>query len=1285
MKKIIKFINEYLAIFTGIIFGLTFWVLDILVDVFMFKEGTITDNLSSPEPMEIYFRVIVGALFVAFGFHNHFVNKKRKAIEAEANKNQVLYQGIFASMLNGFALHRIIVDEKGQPVDYEFLEINDAFERMTGLKRENIIGRRVTEAMPEVKNDSFDWIRTYGRAALNNERMQFEHYSRPLAKWYNISVYSPAKGEFATVLEDITERKKIESVIRENQERMETIFNSIQAGIIVVDKETHTITYANQTAARMVGASQNEIMDRSCHKFICSAEDGSCPITDLGQMVDNSEKCVLTITGREIPILKTVVEIELDGRPVLVESFVDISERKRMEEEREKVRLWQTGVNKILEAILAPAPLEQKMKIITNGIVETFGADFCRVWLIDKGDLCKADCMHAEAVDESHVCKYRDKCLHLKASSGRYTHIDGKGHRRVPFGVYKIGRIASGEDKKFLTNDVEHDPRVHNNEWAKTLGLVSFAGYQLKPPDGEVLGVFALFAGFQISPDMDKMLEGLSRSISLAIQKDIADKALQFRNILLSTQQEASIDGILIVDEETNIISYNQRFLEMWGIPLDLVNQKSDALLLEYVTNAIADPAVFLARVKYLYTHKEETSQDEIVLKNWRIFDRYSAPMAGPNGQYYGRVWYFRDITERKRQEKEIKDQALFFETLIGTILNPVFYKDTEGKYLGCNKAFEELLGIPEDQITGKTVFELTPPDKATQYHNMDMELLREGGIQTYEYPVKSAKQGLREMQFNKSIFKDAMGNPKGIVGVMMDVTERKKSEKLQDALYHISEASVKTDNLVELYGEIHKTVSELISAKNFFIALYHEKEDTLSFPYFIDEVDPLPQTRKLGKGLTEYVLNTGTPLLASPLVLNLLIEQGKVDPLGTQAIDWIGVPLKVGSKKLGVLVVQSYKEDVRFGAEALSMLNFVSDNIALAIARKNDEEERKKLFSDLRKLSSAVEQSPSVIVITDLEGNIEYANPAFEKTTGYSIDEAAGKNPRILKSGELPAEEYKRLWEIISSGGEWRGQFHNKRKDGSLYWEQAAISGIRDTEGKVVKYLAVKEDITERKMMEDELRASEIQNRALVESAGRAGEAIVMLQNSGNIQVACLVANQEAVRITGYSQDELKRISWLDLVHPQFREESHKRAQARLHNEDIPGIYEISLVSKYGVEIPIEVTGSPMQYQGRPAIVGFFREITERKQAELEREAMITELKAALANIKQLKGLIPICASCKKIRNDGGYWQQVEEYVADHSDADFSHGLCDECAHTLYPDYFPDKKNEEIIPPPGS
>ena len=125
------------------------------------------------------------------------------------------------------------------------------------------------------------------------------------------------------------------------------------------------------------------------------------------------------------------------------------------------------------------------------------------------------------------------------------------------------------------------------------------------------------------------------------------------------------------------------------------------------------------------------------------------------------------------------------------------------------------------------------------------------------------------------------------------------------------------------------------------------------------------------------------------------------------------------------------------------------------------------KLISvELRKLSTAVEQSPASIVVTDRKGEIEYVNPAFCRLTGYSPEEALGQNARLLKGYEQPAEYFQEMWATVLSGREWRGEFHNKRKDGSLFWELASISPIRNEQGEITHFVGVKENITERKQL---------------------------------------------------------------------------------------------------------------------------------------------------------------------------------------------------------------------------
>ena len=136
-----------------------------------------------------------------------------------------------------------------------------------------------------------------------------------------------------------------------------------------------------------------------------------------------------------------------------------------------------------------------------------------------------------------------------------------------------------------------------------------------------------------------------------------------------------------------------------------------------------------------------------------------------------------------------------------------------------------------------------------------------------------------------------------------------------------------------------------------------------------------------------------------------------------------------------------------------------------------SDITEQKQTESMLRKLSRAIEYSPSMLVITDLDGNIEYVNPKFSEVSGYALDEVRGKNPRLWKSGEQPDAFYQSLWQSIAAGESWHGEFHNRNKQGGFYWDRTSISSIRDEHGNITHFFAVKEDITEHKLIQERLR----------------------------------------------------------------------------------------------------------------------------------------------------------------------------------------------------------------------
>jgi PAS domain S-box-containing protein len=175
------------------------------------------------------------------------------------------------------------------------------------------------------------------------------------------------------------------------------------------------------------------------------------------------------------------------------------------------------------------------------------------------------------------------------------------------------------------------------------------------------------------------------------------------------------------------------------------------------------------------------------------------------------------------------------------------------------------------------------------------------------------------------------------------------------------------------------------------------------------------------------------------------------------------GFPIVFGDEVLGAL--EFFSREIRQPDEhILKLMENIGTQVGQFIERRRAEEQ-------LLKLSRAVEQSANLILITDIDGNIEYVNPKFTEISGYNLNEVLGKNPRILKSGRTPHAEYKRLWQTIRAGDVWRGEFLNRKKDGDFYWASAAISPVRSLQGEITHFLAVEEDITDRKRVEEALQ----------------------------------------------------------------------------------------------------------------------------------------------------------------------------------------------------------------------
>ncbi len=203
----------------------------------------------------------------------------------------------------------------------------------------------------------------------------------------------------------------------------------------------------------------------------------------------------------------------------------DITQRKQHENHQAMSLRRLAGINLLQEDLLLPGSIEEKLKRVTEAVVAILNLDFCRIWFIQPGDLCDRGCSHA-AAEGANACRRRDQCLHLMASAGRYTRIDGS-YRRVPMGAFKIGRIADGQADRLLTNRVTLDREVGDRWWAACLGLVSFAGYKLRDTNGDPIGVLAMFAKHPLSEEDDAFLSNLAETTSHVVLEHWANEELR--------------------------------------------------------------------------------------------------------------------------------------------------------------------------------------------------------------------------------------------------------------------------------------------------------------------------------------------------------------------------------------------------------------------------------------------------------------------------------------------------------------------------------------------------------------------------------------------------------------------------------------------------------------------------------------------------------------------------------------------------------------------------------------
>ena len=482
-------------------------------------------------------------------------------------------------------------------------------------------------------------------------------------------------------------------------------------------------------------------------------------------------------------------------------------------------------LNILREDLLKQSNLNEKLKLITDRIVDIFDVDFCRIWITKPGDLCSSGCVHSEITEGPHVCKHRDRCLHLMASSGRYTHIDGKIHKRVPFGCYKIGRIAAGEEPKFLTNDVTNDPRVHDHEWASELGLVSFSGYKIRSDDDKPIGVLAQFSKHHIPPDEDALLKSLANTIAYWIQATKAEDAQKeseglFRGIF----NNAGI-GIGVADKNKTFTLVNNCMAQMLGTSKDE--------LIGVSTIDITYPEDIESSRKNLESlFQGDTDsyrfEKRYIRKDGTVFwvDLSVSQIIDKDGNTKASIGMIADINDRKQAEEKLRDSEEKYRELFEHASDAVMIFDAETlQFEDANQTTLNLYGYTKEEYLQLIVPDISAEPKKSEKAGKSLRRNDKGFIKPVLRYHKRKDGSVFPVEILSGIF-FSKGRKK-IIGSVRDITERiKTSEELQQAKEAAEAANMsKSEFLANMSHEIRTPLNGVMGVLNLMLSTKLSKE----------------------------------------------------------------------------------------------------------------------------------------------------------------------------------------------------------------------------------------------------------------------------------------------------------------------------------------------------------------------------------------------------------------------------------------------------------------------------
>ncbi len=550
-----------------------------------------------------------------------------------------------------------------------------------------------------------------------------------------------------------------------------------------------------------------------------------------------------------------------------------------------------------------------------------------------------------------------------------------------------------------------------------------------------------------------------------------------------------------------------------------------------------------------------------------------------------------------ERRAKALQDRLDADSGIIDAISEAIYIQDTEGRFLKVNEGASRMYGYPKASFIGKTPEFLSAPGRN------DLELVGralgrtlQGEPQQFEYWGRRRDGHIfpKDVHLYPGTY---LGQPV-VIAIAQDISGRKRAEQIRDSAYRISEAALGAKDLPTLYHSVHDILRTLFPAENCFIALHDPSTDTISWPYWADQLDDAPPSRRFGRGLSEYVIRTGQPQLLDGTHMARLAATGEIEFLGSQSLAWMGVPLRNDQRVFGALVIQSYEGGFTYLPEHLEILSFVSTQVAMAIDRKTFEEK-------LRLVSAAVEGAQDSLFWINEHGGFESVNGAACQGLGYTREELLSMSVPDIDASVTP-KLWKDIWEDVRKGMAAVRETTQRRKDGTF--RPVELSRTMVTfEGRDLLFVSAR-DITVRKRADAALQTSEDKfSRAFHASPDAIN--LTRLDDSTYLDVS-----EGFEKLSGWSREEAIGHTALGLnlwVDPRDREQ----AVELIRNQGEYTGLEIRFRRKDGSILTGLMSGKVMEVDGVPCLLSITRDITDRKLAEVALRTAEQRLRTVLSN----------------------------------------------------------------------